>query len=138
MSPSSTPAGLTLKVLSVKQVKSGPAKVDTPTHTAWNADIPKGVTLITVEYSLHNSTSTPIAPVPEPGVDYGPNAIPADDQQGWMGETTLHNDHNPQRVGAGQTVTLWRSWMLPTDQIAQAEIGVTTGYGAPAVTVPLA
>lgn len=137
MSATPTPAGLALKVVSVKRVKTGPAAAEEHGDTAWSQNIPKGYTLITVRYSLHNPTSTPVTPVPSPSVDYGPNAVPADEATGWAGQTILHSDHDPQQVGAGQTVTMWRSWMLPTHQIAQAEIGLWTNGGDAPQKVPL-
>lgn len=136
-SPSSSPAGFAVKVLSVKRVATGPAKADPYGKTAWSSDIPAGSALVTVRYTLTNRTGAPITPLPSASVDYGPNAVPADEMVGWAGQATMHGAHDPRQVGAGQTVTLWRSWVLPTAQIPHAELTLDTAYGQPPVKASL-
>jgi hypothetical protein len=140
--PSSTPpdsAPLTARLIGVIHVKDGPAQAEVHGKTVWSADIPSGMSLITVKWSLTNPTGTPVRPVPVSRVTYGPNAVPADSMVGWSGQKVLWLDPEPEQIGAGQTVTFWGSWIVPTRDITDAELKLSPPFtNAETYVLPLA
>lgn len=137
-SASSTgPAPLTVQVVSATKVIDGPAAAEVHGKTAWSKDVPAGQALVTVRWSMSNQSAAAISPVPSTRLVYGPNAIRADEATGWLGQAVLADSQTPEQIGAGQTVTVWRSWMIPQDQLAAAELRVTGGpAGEVAAKVP--
>jgi hypothetical protein len=117
---------LVAKAVSAHRVKDGPATAHNPPAKGqvWSEDIPAGSSILTVKWTLTNGSASPVAPLPATHLVYGPNQTPADQATGWMGQSILANDKDPEQVGAGQTVTLWRSWVVPTASLSEAALKI--------------